>query len=578
MKKNLTLTVIVAVAVLLGLTMAVMYYSAQNIIQDTMLNLVEREMSSIKLRIRNRLAKVEETLDNMAWVVTDNLDSPDALSALTYKIVLHNPDIKGSGIPCVPDLFPDQGYWYEPFSARRADGSIETWQLGSAKHDYTKSEFFTAPIAKGEGDWCEPYLDSDGSQAIVTTYGVPVRDSSGKIAATVVADIPLAWLDAILDESRVYRSTQHFIVTGAGHLLAGEDGKLLQAVLKLMDVSAGQEGYATLDPESVNSPELTGKQHLFYHPVGGKTDWMLISVLSDDEVFGQLRSVRLTLLLLVIAALILLTFLVLRTKHSLDRLQWANAGQEREDGEVQVLRKIQLSLLPKKELKIRTGKDDPTLEVKGTLLPATEAGGNLFDYFIRDEQLYFCIGDINAAGVDAALLMAAVQTMFRDCAALDSAPSRLMQHLNTICCQSNPAKNAVTMFIGVLDLRTGLLRCCNAGHDSPLLMHNAQCKTLDFPPNQPLGEQTELTYTAQEAQLEPQSTVFLYTYGLTQAQNNRREQFGLERVRKTLSTGDGQSPQELLEKVTDAVHSFMRDAEQRADLTMLAIRYTPKEP
>ena len=170
MKSHTSLTVIVAAALLLELTTGVMYYASQNIIQRTVERLVHREMNALYLCIRNKLANVEITLDNMAWVVTNDLADPDSLLVATRQLVAHNTDILGSSISCVPDYYPQKGRWYEPYSVRRADGTIESMHLGSATHDYTKAEFYTVPVATGSGHWCEPYLDSDGAKAIVTTY------------------------------------------------------------------------------------------------------------------------------------------------------------------------------------------------------------------------------------------------------------------------------------------------------------------------------------------------------------------------------------------------------------------------
>ena len=199
LRTHVGLVVIIFAALLIELTTGVMFYTAQTIIQRTMERLVEREMNSIYLGIRNQLAKVEVTLDNMAWVVTDDLSTPDSLFRSTVQLVQNNPTILGSSISCIPNYYPQRGRLFEPYAVRRADGTIESMQLGSENHDYTQKEFYTEPIAKGSGHWCEPYLDKEGAQAMVTTYAVPVRDGKGKIVAVVDADISLGWLDSVMN-------------------------------------------------------------------------------------------------------------------------------------------------------------------------------------------------------------------------------------------------------------------------------------------------------------------------------------------------------------------------------------------
>ena len=221
--------------------------------------------------------------------------------------------------------------------------------------------------------------------------------------------------------------------------------------------------------------------------------------------------------------------------------------------------------------------------------------------FIRDEKLFFCIGDVSGKGAASAMMMAVVQTKFRDFSAHENNPARIMQNINIGCCQNNKTNMFVTMFIGVLDLPTGRLRYCNAGHDAPFIIENGKLKienidnlqssifNLQCIPNLPVGVFDDFTYIVQETQIEPDSTIFLYTDGLTEAmrstsgrllpegrRNSQHELFGLKRVERALGACTGLLPKDILDRVTAAVHEFVRDAEQSDDLTMLAIRYTPK--
>ena len=561
------LTVIIAAALMLELTSYVMYYSAQAIIQQTMERLVGREMNAIYLSIRNKLAQVEVTLDNMAWVVSDDLKKPDSLFVLTRQIVENNPYILGSSISCIPDLYPQKGRWFEPYAVRRADGTIESMQLGSESHDYTKSEFFTIPIAKGSGHWCEPYLDSDGAKAIVTTYGVPVCDISGRIVAVVDADISLGWLDEVINEGMVYQTTRRFLVTGRYNLLAGEDSPLFKMALKRMKADSDRKGYVMLKGEDGE------KRHVFFTPVGGKTDWVLINTVDDSEIFGTLRHVRRFLLLLVLSGLLLIGFIVWRSSRNLERLRKVNAEKNRIGGELRVASQIQHSMLPANYLR------EDNVEICGSLVPAREVGGDLFDYFLRDEKLFFCIGDVSGKGAPSAMLMAVTHALFRSASAHESNPARIMQTINETVCQGNESNMFVTMFIGVLDLPTGHLCYCNAGHDSPMIVDHSestiQYSILECIPHIPVGAFDDMKYGVQETQLQPDSTLFLYTDGLTEAMSKDLEQFGVERMEAVLATCTDKHPKDILEKMTEEVHKFVKTAEQSDDLTMLAIRYFP---
>lgn len=147
-KENIPLTLIIGAALLLELTMGVMYYSAQDIIQRTVEKLTVSEMNNIYLTINNKLTRIEVTVDNMSWVVTDGLDEPEWMYSITRRLVEKNPSILGSTVSFVPNYFPEIGHWFEPYAVRRDDGTIDTMQLGSATHDYTQMEFFTAPTVR----------------------------------------------------------------------------------------------------------------------------------------------------------------------------------------------------------------------------------------------------------------------------------------------------------------------------------------------------------------------------------------------------------------------------------------------
>ena len=367
--------------------------------------------------------------------------------------------------------------------------------------------------------------------------------------------------DSVLNEKKMYKSTQRFLVTGDYNLLAGEDTPIFRSALEALKSDTDKKGNVILKDEQGK------KKHVYFMPVGGTTDWMLINVLDDDEVFSKLRMIRLSLLLPLMIGLLIAGFIVYRTSRNLERLRKVNAEKERIGGELRVASQIQQDMLPQEEVK------DERLEVIGSLVPAREVGGDLYDYFIRDDKLFFCIGDVSGKGAASAMMMAVVQTKFRDFSAHENNPAHIMQNINVGCCQNNKTSMFATLFIGVLDLPTGRLRYCDAGHDAPFINENA----LEVIPNLPVGVFEDFTYAMQETQIEPHSTIFLYTDGLTEAKNIQHKLFGLERVKEALRLSNNLPPKELLEKMTIAVHNFVKDAEQSDDLTMMAIRYTPQQ-
>lgn len=574
LKTHTSLTVIIVAALLIELTTGIIYYNSQDIIKRTTIRVMERENNALYLCIRNKLQEVEVVLDNMSWIVTDDLIQPDSLTRETYQIVENNPMILGSSIACIPNLFPELGRWFEPYSIRREDGTIETMQLGGPNHDYTTSEFFAVPLTTGKSCWCEPYWDHEGAKARITTYGVPVKNGKGEIVAVVEADLSLTWLEEVVNEDKIYKSNQRFLVTGKYNLLAGEDNELFRLSLERLKkeisehrLSNGENSYLTMEDGAGN------EKLLFYSLVGGKTDWILLNVLDSSDIFGELSRVRRNLLLMVMTGLLLVGFIVWRSKRNLERLQQVNAEKERISSELRVASQIQQSMLPHSRLK------QDGVDIFGSLVPAREVGGDLFDYFIRDGKLFFCIGDVSGKGTPSAMLMAGMRSFFRAFSGHEDNPARIMQHINESACQGNDTNMFVTLFIGVLDLYSGRLHYCDAGHDKPIVLSEELfISTLDCNPHLPIGLFDDVAYTVQEATLTAGSTLFLYTDGLTEAMNAEHQQFGLQRIddvlRKCLE--NQLHPKDILDAITREVHRFVKNAEQSDDLTLLAIRYTPE--
>ena len=557
---------IIVAAVLIEMTAGGMYHASQRIIQSTMERLVRTEMNAIYLCMRNKLIPVEVTIYNEAWVMSDYLNYPEDIYQITQNIVAHNPSFIGSGVAFIPEYYPQRARYFEPYSARQADGTIKMMQLGADGVDHTGDDYFRVPIKEGRSHWSEPYMDPKGAKTVVTTFGVPVLDAKGKRVAVAYADVAIDWLDEVAEEAKQYRSTQRFIVSGKGSLIAGEDNAIFRAAFDQVQTGEHQEGYVVLTDEEGK------KRHVFYHPIGGQTDWILISVLDDDEVFGALKHVRWTLWGLLAIGLCVMGFILWLALRNIDKLQRVNTEKARIDTELKVANEIQYSMLPHGEVK------DERIKVKGFLKPAREVGGDLYDYYVRDEKLFFCIGDVSGKGAASAMLMGVTHSLFRSASAHETNPARIMTAINEASAEGNEKNMFVTLFIGVLDLPTGKLRYCNAGHDQPIQLSfgHSPCTILDCEANLPVGVFGDTKYSMQQMTLEAGTTLFLYTDGLTEAKDLQRKQFGLERVVERLKM-KGESlkePQQIIEDMMQSVQTFVGEAEQSDDLTMFAIKLT----
>ncbi len=264
-----------------------------------------------------------------------------------------------------------------------------------------------------------------------------------------------------------------------------------------------------------------------------------------------------------------------KMEHSLseytEQLKTTTAEKAVIESELNIAHSIQMSMLPK-TFPPYPERDD--VDIYGQLTPAKAVGGDLFDFFIRDEKLYFCIGDVSGKGVPASMFMAVARSLFHNVSGHIMEPHIIAKALNESMCDGNDMNMFVTMFIGVLDLQTGHLTYCNAGHDSPLLIGQG-VGVLPCESNLPIGLM-DWEFVPQETTIAPGTTIFLYTDGLNEAENLHHQQFGEEQIlqlaEEQLAKGECE-PMPLIQRMTAAVHFFAGEAEQSDDLTMLAIQY-----
>lgn len=259
--------------------------------------------------------------------------------------------------------------------------------------------------------------------------------------------------------------------------------------------------------------------------------------------------------------------------QQMEELKRVNEQKGRIEGELKVASDIQMSMLPKT---FPPFPDRDDIEIYGCLTPAKAVGGDLYDFYIREEKLFFCIGDVSGKGVPASLVMAVSRSLFRNISAHVPEPNIIVSQMNEALADQNDSNMFVTLFVGALDLTTGHLEYCNAGHDAPLLINIREKRIGQLPclSHLPIGVMPGMNFETQEADIDPDTLIFLFTDGLTEAEEVEHHQFGESRIIEVINQmlgEDAVEPQSLIEHMTDAVHIFVGDAEQSDDLTMLAI-------
>ena len=252
-------------------------------------------------------------------------------------------------------------------------------------------------------------------------------------------------------------------------------------------------------------------------------------------------------------------------KHYIDE------AAARFDKDLEIAKQIQHSALPSVFPPYPNRKD---FSIFASMDAAKEVGGDFYDFYLVDENhLAFVVADVSGKGIPGAMFMMTSKTLIKSFAESGLPVHEVLTNVNTQLCVNNEAGMFVTAWMGILDLKTGLIKFANAGHNPPLVKHkNGTYEYLKGKVNFVLAGMDMVKYKEQELQLQPGDKIYLYTDGVTEAHNSQNELFGEERLLESLNSTKGMSVEEICKKVKEDVDAFVADGEQFDDITMLCVR------
>ena len=211
------------------------------------------------------------------------------------------------------------------------------------------------------------------------------------------------------------------------------------------------------------------------------------------------------------------------------------------------------------------------LDMYASMTPAREVGGDLYGYVMIDDKLYFCVGDVSGKGVPASLFMAQATRLFRILATQHMMPAEIATRMNSVLTENNEQGMFITMFIGLVNLETGRLDYCNAGHNPPVLGVDGDDHFMEMESNAPIGLWSDLEYAGEYVDNIRQKLLLVYTDGLNEAENLQQEQFGEDRLLDILNHRHFNSCRELVEHLNEQVANHRNGAEPNDDLTMMCL-------
>ena len=632
---KVSLWVVFFAAIIFNVALGFLFYQAREAVREEAISKATQILKNTSIRVESILNRVEVASNMTMWLVQRHPDKADSMFVYSRGMLLNNPDFYNCSIAFEPYYFKDKGRYFSAYTKYIGD-SIRTIQGGNDNYQYFYMDWYLMAKLLDKPSWTEPYMDIDvatNTSEMVTSYCQPLKNHQGEVIGVINTSLSLNWLSHTISAVKPFPNSYSIMIGRGGTYFVHPDSTkitrqtIFTQTLEHPDAALTALGHAMQrGEEGLKQMNIDGKDcYVFYKPLG-QTGCSMAVVCPESDIFHGFDRLRNSVRAIVFVGLFLMLFFFIRVITSelqplrrlaeeaetiasgqfdtqLPELQrideigqlsqsFGNMQQslvkyieELKDTTIQkasierdlsIASDIQMGMLP---VKFPTKEDRDDVQLYASLTPAKAVGGDLFDFYFRDEKLFFCIGDVSGKGVPASLFMAVTRSIFRTVSVHESMPDRIVTIMNRTIADMNKTNMFVTLFVGVLDLPTGRLHYCNAGHDAPLLV-GAGVGELSCDANIPVGFMPQWKYTLQEAHIFTGTTIFLFTDGLTEAEDINHAQFQMERVHEVAGQAlaqQMQEPKELIGSMTEAVHQFVGDAEQSDDLTMMAIQYIKQQ-
>ena len=635
---RLSLRIMAVLIVIMAIIMAVVYLITKDSMAHEAEARYEGIILHTNEKIRGVLSDVYVAAINNVNVIERDLNDSDLLQQHLERMVSQNPYMSSCRLIFESDFYPQKGHNFEIYAWRDSSGVVRGKQMNERHPDFLVHAWYKRAFEQEKDDWTPPYLDRAASQLLTTTYLTHIHDKRGRKVGMLGADVSLEWLrkrhnreDAEIHkryEQGFSEQSYSFIIDHDGtYLIHPDESRVLK--MKIQDVI--DKSPNTIDDAMVkrmlNRESGTcrinndGQNCWVFYSYVKYADWTVVIVVPEAIINYKgnlLANIILTVLFVGLLVIYLLSsHLIRKNMRPLSRFVTAarqvaqgdfdielpevksrevdalrNAFKEMQtslsnyveelkettasnvamDQELRIASDIQQRMLPKVYPPFPERTD---IDIFGEVVTAKKVGGDLFDFFIRDDKLYFSIGDVAGKGVPAALVMAVARSMFRSASMTYVSPKLIVESINRSVCQSNDSFMFVTLFMGVLDLANGRLLYTNAGHEPPVLVGGAHTRFLNANNNIPLGLRPDWEYTEQRSIVDRDTTLFLYTDGYTEAETVEREQFGKQRMcdealRLSAENLDSRS---FVRKIRRAERVFVNFIPQCDDISLLAIKY-----
>lgn len=541
---------VTAVVVLVSAVVMVMIEGRVRKDYGQMLNdRLEENLVAISRIMEQRLQRVEASTNTIAAIAPQLLWDEKAVDSLLLHAIDAVDDVRGVSMVFDKDVVKMGGDYFERYARYDESGNIvlETFINGP---ELEKDREWLKCFVEGQPDWGELVTENTKGKNVVSYY-VPLTDRYGKRIGMLYSALPETYLTSFVTEYKVRKDIDISIFKLDGEVVVPADDYILNLL-----------------PE-----DLIVKESTIDH-IG----WNI--VLSADKRLID-RGVRKAMTAIVLIFLLMFVGIYLVIRFTVRYVAGPFIAEKRRTEKEKTIMENEMHLAAAAQNELVPHVSPPFPDRKGVdlaacLHPARQVGGDLYDYFLHGDSLYFCIGDVSGKGVQAALFMAATHYLFRSMAAGTSVAEAAGQ-MNASLCADNEKCRFVTFWMGCLDLASGALEYVNAGHDAPLLVRNGSVESFPASEDMPLGVMDEMEFVPGKAMLLPGDILLLYTDGVTEAMDSDNQEFGRTRLCEALGNAGDADASAVIGNVLDRVRTHSSGADQSDDITMLCLKFIRKE-
>jgi len=612
---------------------AVNYLFSRKLILKNLGQNAENLTLNIVNRIDAALSPIQKIPETAAiWIENTDYTRMELLDVLE-KSVKNNPDVYGSTIAFEPFGFDPSSRYFAPYFFRQREDVRSTY-IGGKDYHYFYYDWYVIPKELGRSEWSEPYFDEGAGNILMATYSTPFfrKESDLRVFAGVITmDISLEWLQKIVGDIRVLETGYGFVISKNGTFVTHPvDRNIMNETLFSLNEESSHPHMREIGKNMIQGktgftrckdPASQVDGYLYYAPVSSN-GWSLGVFFPAEEALADIYQLNRIVIFLAASGIVILGIVIvsiagsitrplhdltgvaqtvasgnletvlppatsgdevgrlrdafsqmqISLKHYIQYLTETTAAKERIESELKIAHDIQMGILPKS---FPGPPNCPQFSIYASLIPAKEVGGDLYDFFFLDEDHFcFAVGDVSGKGVPASLFMAITRTLIKTKFNTDVDPASVMTSVNQDLSMDNPSMMFVTIFVGILNIRTGHLRYCNAGHNPPyLIAAENDLRPLQSEKGIALGVLEGFEYQYSEMTVSSGQTLFLYTDGVTEAIDTKENQFGEIRLKACLSQSIQLTTQNIINVVLDRVQEHAVEMPQFDDITVMAIRF-----